>query len=62
MITGGLTFVLRSQANVEADAERLAELFAERAFDFYRRQGWIDEAPEAAMQQRAEGERKANPR
>jgi len=41
VITGGLTFVLRSQANIEADAERLAELFAERAFDFYRRQGWL---------------------
>src|SRR5262245_34515702 len=41
VVTGGLTFVLRSQANVEADAERLAELFAERAFDFYRRQGWL---------------------
>jgi hypothetical protein len=41
VITGGLTFVLRSQANVEADAQRLAELFAERAFDFYRRQGWL---------------------
>ena len=41
VISGGLTFVLRSQANVEADAERLAELFAERAFDFYRRQGWL---------------------
>jgi hypothetical protein len=41
VITGGLTFVLRSQANVEADTERLAELFAERAFDFYRRQGWL---------------------
>ena len=41
VITGGLTFVLRSQANVEADAERLADLFAERAFDFYRRQGWL---------------------
>jgi hypothetical protein len=41
VISGGLTFVLRSQANVEADAGRLAELFAERAFDFYRRQGWL---------------------
>ena len=41
VVTGGLTFVLRSQRNVEADAERLAELFAERAFDFYRRQGWL---------------------
>ena len=41
VITGGLTFVLRSQANVEDDAQRLAELFAERAFDFYRRQGWL---------------------
>jgi hypothetical protein len=41
VISGGLTFVLRSQANVEADAERLAELFAERAFDFYQRQGWL---------------------
>jgi hypothetical protein len=41
VITGGLTFVLRSQTNVEADAQRLAELFAERAFDFYRRQGWL---------------------
>ena len=41
VITGGLTFVLRSQANVEADTERLAELFAERAFDFYHRQGWL---------------------
>lgn len=41
VITGGLTFVLRSQANVEADAQRLAELFAERAFEFYRRQGWL---------------------
>lgn len=41
VITGGLTFVLRSQASIEADAQRLAELFAERAFDFYRRQGWL---------------------
>ena len=41
VIAGGLTFVLRSQANVETDAERLAELFAERAIDFYRRQGWL---------------------
>jgi hypothetical protein len=41
VIAGGLTFVLRSQANVEADTERLAELFAERAVDFYRRQGWL---------------------
>ncbi len=41
VIAGGLTFVLRSQANVEADTERLAELFAERAVDFYHRQGWL---------------------
>jgi hypothetical protein len=41
VISGGLTFVLRSQVNVEEDAARLAELFAERAFDFYRRQGWL---------------------
>jgi hypothetical protein len=41
LIAGGLTFVLRSQANVEADTERLAELFAERAIEFYRHQGWL---------------------
>ena len=41
VIAGGLTFVLRSQANVEADTQRLAELFAERAVEFYRRQGWL---------------------
>ena len=41
VIAGGLTFVLRSQANVEADTERLADLFAERAVEFYRRQGWL---------------------
>ena len=41
IIAGGLTFVLRSQANVEADTERLAALFAERAIDFYRNQGWL---------------------
>jgi hypothetical protein len=41
VISGGLTFVLRSQANVEVDAERLADLFAERALEFYRRQGWL---------------------
>jgi hypothetical protein len=41
VIAGGLTFVLRSQANVESDTERLAELFAERAVEFYRHQGWL---------------------
>ena len=41
VIAGGLSFVLRSQANVEADTERLAELFAERAFEFYKREGWL---------------------
>jgi hypothetical protein len=41
VIAGGLTFVLRSQANVEADTERLAELFADRAIEFYQRQGWL---------------------
>jgi len=41
VISGGLSFVLRSQANVEADSERLAELFADRALEFYRRQGWL---------------------
>lgn len=41
VIAGGLTFVLRSQATVETDTERLAELFAERAVEFYRRQGWL---------------------
>jgi len=41
VIAGGLTFVLRSQANVEADTDRLADLFAERAVEFYRRQGWL---------------------
>jgi hypothetical protein len=41
VITSGLSFVLRSQANVEADTERLAELFADRAIEFYRRQGWL---------------------
>jgi hypothetical protein len=41
VIAGGLTFVLRSQANVEADTERLAELFVDRAIEFYQRQGWL---------------------
>lgn len=41
VIAGGLTFVLRSQANVEADTERLADLFAERAVEFFQRQGWL---------------------
>jgi hypothetical protein len=41
VIVGGLTFVLRSQADVESDLDRLAELFAERAHDFARRQGWL---------------------
>jgi hypothetical protein len=41
VIPGGLTFVLRSQVNLEGDTEHLAELFAERAEDFYRRQGWL---------------------
>jgi hypothetical protein len=41
VISGGLNFVLRSQENVEADIDHLAELFAERAYDFYQRQGWL---------------------
>lgn len=41
VIAGGLSFVLPSQANVETDVERLAELFAERALEFYRHQGWL---------------------
>jgi len=41
VISGGLTFVLRTQENVEADADHLAELFAERAFDFFQSQGWL---------------------
>ena len=41
VISSGLSFVLRSQANVEADSERLADLFADRAIEFYRRQGWL---------------------
>jgi hypothetical protein len=41
VIAGGLTFVLRSQATVEADTEQLAELFAQRAIEFYQRQGWL---------------------
>jgi len=41
VISGGLSFVLRSQENVEADTERLAELFSERTLEFYRRQGWL---------------------
>jgi hypothetical protein len=41
VISGGLTFVLRTQENVEADVDHLAELFAERAFDFFQSQGWL---------------------
>ena len=41
VISSGLSFVLRSQANVDADSERLADLFADRAIEFYRRQGWL---------------------
>ena len=41
VISGGLSFVMHSQANVETDVERLAELFADRALEFYRRQGWL---------------------
>ena len=41
VIVGGLTFVLRSQQDVETDLDRLAELFAERAYDFAQRQGWL---------------------
>ena len=45
VISGGLSFVLRSQANFEADADRLADLFADRALEFYRRQGWLGSKP-----------------
>jgi uncharacterized protein DUF4410 len=41
VISGGLSFVMHSQANVETDVERLAELFADRVLEFYRGQGWL---------------------
>jgi hypothetical protein len=41
VVSGGMNIVSEARGGLEGDADRLAELFAERVEAFYRQQGWL---------------------